>query len=103
MIRQAFFLVSILLASHIFAQSGYGQRDLQGDTLEFTPLFKMGSAWDYVHQITQTKSLWRAEDDSVHAALVRLLNHTSEPYDSIRIRLDKMNFQSILNFQNRLP
>ena len=95
MIRQALFILSILLVSNTFAQSGVEQRELQGDTVQLTPKFNVISAWDYVHQITESKSIWRHEDDSVHAALVRLLDHTSEPYDSVRLQLDRMNFQSI--------
>jgi len=95
MIRQALFILSILLVSNTFAQSGVKQRELQGDTLQLAPLFNVISAWDYVHQITESKSIWRHEDDSVQAALVRLLDHTSEPFDSVMLQLDRMNFQSI--------
>ena len=103
MIRQALFILSILLVSNTFAQSGVEQRELQGDTVQPSPKFNVISAWDYVHQITESKSIWRHKDDSVHAALVRLLDHTSEPYDSVRFQLNRMNFQSINVSMEKVP
>ncbi len=103
MIRLSFLLFFILIASNGYAQTGYEQKDIQGDAKGLTPRFDVASAWEYVHQITQTKSLWRTEDDSLHAALIRLLNHTSEPYDSISLRLNRLNLKSINVSLEKIP
>ena len=103
MIRLTFILASIFIASGTLAQTGFEQKDSAGDTLRISPQFDLGSAWEYVQQITQDRSLWRSQEDSIQSALIRLLNHTSEPYDSISLYLGGMNFQTIAVSREKVP
>lgn len=95
MTRQFFIILSLLIASNALAQSGRESTDLLNDTLPSKPHFNVESAWDYVHLMTEGHSFWKTEGDSVQASLIRLLNHTTSPYDSVRLQLDNMEFQSI--------
>jgi len=53
------------------------------------------AAWRYIRDFTDDPSRWRDAGDSVRGDLVRLLNHTVEPYDSISQRLEGMDLTSI--------
>lgn len=103
MIRLIFFMASIFVASHSFAQVSLEAGQPMVDTIVSEPEFSVTSAWEYVQQVAYSNSLWRSSDDSLQLALVRLLNHTAEPYDSVRAQLNEMNFQSIEVTIQKLP
>ncbi len=45
--------------------------------------------------MTESNTLWKTEGDSVQTTLLRLLDQTATPYDSIRVQLDNLEFESI--------
>jgi len=94
MIRLLFFTVSMLVMSNTIAQTRMETNLPLVDTDGSEPQFSVASAWDYINRAAESKPLWRTNGDSVRIDLVRLLHHTSEPYDSIRAQLSRMDFQS---------
>ncbi|MEN8227221.1 MAG: DUF3078 domain-containing protein [Bacteroidota bacterium] len=95
MIRPIIFMASLLVASYTFGQVSLEDEHPVVDTTLSEPQFSVISALDYVQQVASTHSLWRSKNNSVQMALFRLLDHTTEPYDSIREQLTGMDFQSI--------
>jgi len=59
------------------------------------PQFSTVEARDYLETIVQTDTIWRSQRDPVRKALQRLLDHSIEPFDSIRSRLMREDFSAI--------
>jgi hypothetical protein len=57
--------------------------------------FNTASAWQFIGEAIGNRSLWRTPDDTVREALRRLLDHTLEPFDTVRNRLSGQDFGSI--------
>lgn len=58
------------------------------DSSRTEPTFSTAEAWLYVDEAVHSQQLWKSEDDSLRMELRRLLDHSQEPYDSIRERLN---------------
>ena len=95
MIRLTFLLLTFLAVCNIYAQPDLIMDAAAEDTTGAVPLLSTESALMYIQNATDNKTLWRFQDNSVKSALERLLLHTDEPFDSVRIRLAEMDFQSV--------
>lgn len=85
----------VLMASNLFAQIQPAQDEAPADTLSTLPEFTTSSAREYIEGVVQNSSTWREKEDPVKTALQRLLDHSLEPFDSIRSKLLLQDFQSI--------
>jgi len=61
------------------------------DSIVFTP----SSASDYIRNILESGNLWRKKGEPLKYSLTRLVDHYSEPFDSVGGRLSKFNFEEI--------
>lgn len=80
-------LPAVLLALSLSAQETVKTDSTSTDTLQTAPTFSPGEAWEYVDHVVHTNALWKTPEDSVREALQRLLDHSVEPFDSVRARL----------------
>jgi hypothetical protein len=88
--RLLFLVLLMFLAGKLSAQTS-----LEPDSLLITPQFSLSDAWEYVDHIVHTSTFWRTQEDSTRTALQRLLDHSTEPFDSVRSRLIKEDFTLI--------
>jgi len=89
--KQLLFLVLLLfLAGKLSAQTS-----LKPDSLLSTSQVSLTAAWEYVDHIVNTSTFWRSQEDSTRVALQRLLDHSLEPFDSVRSRLITEDFTLI--------
>jgi hypothetical protein len=93
--RNTFLLSLVLIACNISAQISTEQDDAAADTLSTQPEFTTISAWQYSDQVVNNPSAWRNLDDPVKIALERLLDHSTEPFDSARSHLLMQDFRTI--------
>jgi hypothetical protein len=84
-----------LLVLQISAQTGIDSDSISTDSLSIQVQFSTPDAWIYVDHVVQTNSFWRSQQDSVRDALQRLLDHSVEPFDSIRSKLVKEDFSLV--------
>lgn len=68
-----------------------GDGEQVADSLVFTP----STASDYLIRLIGLERLWRHDDDTLRISLSRLVDHVSEPYDSIRTRLLRLPFDTV--------
>ncbi|RLD49508.1 MAG: hypothetical protein DRI97_18085, partial [Bacteroidetes bacterium] len=87
-------LVSLLVL-RISAQTGIDSDSISTDSLSIQVQFSTPDAWIYVDHVVKTNSFWRSQQDSVRDALQRLLDHSVEPFDSIRSKLVKEDFSLV--------
>ncbi len=103
-------LFVMLFSSGLIAQSENGETvrelndtvQLQNDTIraqtdtiqpiDFTP----DTASEYLLQMLEKKNFWRPEGDTIRLSLSRLVDHFKEPYDSVRTRLLRFEYDSIV-------
>ena len=85
--RLPLLVIAMLMALRLTAQSGMEPEHIQDDTLSQIPDFSLGEARDYVDHVVRTHTFWKTEEDSLRNALRRLVDHSREPFDSIRTRL----------------
>ncbi|MCK5137087.1 MAG: DUF3078 domain-containing protein [Bacteroidales bacterium] len=95
MIRLPFFLLAIIMVTNTYAQSNSSTETPAVDSVSATPQFSTASAWKYIHDITESRTIWKSKEDSVKHALERLLDHTTEPFDSVQQHLSGMDFHAI--------
>ena len=65
------------------------------DSIGIQPEFNMPAAWSYIDAAIRNNRLWRSDDDTLRKSLSRLLDQTTEPYDTTRHRLSIQDFRSI--------
>ncbi|MFC2089535.1 DUF3078 domain-containing protein [Bacteroidota bacterium] len=63
-------------------------------------IFTLETAANYINGLLEMDKLWRTEEDTLKAALERLLYHYTEPFDSIQSRLSDYQYDSI-SFSNQ--
>jgi len=85
--KRLLLLPAVLLALSLSAQETVKTDSTSTDTLQTAPTFSPGEAWEYVDHVVHTNALWKTPEDSVREALQRLLDHSVEPFDSVRARL----------------
>ena len=95
--RLFLFLLALWVSCHITAQetADSGSEALLPDTSLRSSSFNPGSARDYLDQALSNSELWRPDSDSLSKALQRLLDQSSEPYDSVINFLQTRDFSSI--------
>ncbi|MCK4879495.1 MAG: DUF3078 domain-containing protein [Bacteroidales bacterium] len=94
--KQLLFLVlATLVACTLSAQTTIESDSINIDSLTIEPQFSTPAAWVYVDHVVNTNTLWQSQQDPVRDALRRLLDHSMEPFDSIRSRLIKENFSLV--------
>jgi hypothetical protein len=93
--RFSFLLSLVFIALNLSAQISTTEAEAPGDTLSILPAFTPPSAWEYIDHLVNNPSAWRNMDDPVRNALERLLDHSIEPFDTVRSRLLKQDFRTI--------
>lgn len=93
--RLSFLVLATLMACTLSAQTTIESDSISSDSLTVKPLFSAPAAWEFVDHMVKTNTFWQSEQDPVRNALQRLLDHSLEPFDSIRARLMKENFSMI--------
>lgn len=93
--RLSFLVLATIMASTLTAQTSVESDSISADSLHIKPLFSTSDAWDYVDHVVNNQEIWRSSEDSVRAALQRLLDHSMEPFDSTRTRLIKEDFSLV--------
>jgi len=94
MFRFLFIFLAFTALPDIFAQPE-PDPDALTDSTGLTPIFSYSEAWNYLQGITDRDSIWKTTGDSVRSDLIRLLLHTTEPFDSVEVRLRKMDFRTV--------
>jgi hypothetical protein len=61
------------------------------DTIVFTP----ASASAYMSSLLSLDRLWSSSGDTLRLSLARLIDHYSEPFDSVESRLTRLSFDSL--------
>jgi len=93
--RMSFLVAAILMAGTLSAQTFVEPDSIHMDSLRTEPRFSTAEARDYVEHVVSTDELWRSPQEPVRYALQRLLDHSREPFDSVRSRLMKEDFSGI--------
>jgi hypothetical protein len=93
--RMSFLVAAILMAGTLSAQTFVEPDSIHMDSLRTEPRFSTSEARDYVEHVVITDELWRSPQEPVRYALQRLLDHSREPFDSVRSRLMKEDFSGI--------
>jgi hypothetical protein len=92
--RLSFLVMAIVMACTLSAQTT--EPDSSSiDSPRMDPRFSTSAAWDYVDHVVNTITLWRSQEEPVREALQRLLDHSVEPFDSVRSRLILEDFRGI--------
>ncbi len=52
-------------------------------------------AFEYLNGIIDDHKLWVSEGDTLRLSIQRLANHFSEPFDSVRVRLEKLDLSTV--------
>ncbi len=78
-------LLFLVVGSNLLAQT---------DTTENLRLFP-SDAMNYLHQINMNPNFWRDSTDTLRSDLLRLINHSDEPYDTVASRLSAFDLQDI--------
>lgn len=88
--------VLLLILSVAFYSNAQSLADHpEGDSTLPKQIFTRQDAWEYIREATKDDLFWRQPDDSVKNDLNRLLYHSTEPYDSVEVRLASSDFSSI--------
>jgi len=100
--RLSLLALASLMACTLTAQTSIGSEGISTeqdssllDSMEIHTQFSLPEAWVYVDHMVQTDTLWHSQKDSVRLALQRLLDHSIEPYDSVRSRLMSEDFSKL--------
>lgn len=87
--------LAMLLTIRLTAQTGIDPEPSQNDTLSEVPQFTLDAARTYVDHVVQTNTYWHTQQDTLRKALQRLLDHSTEPFDSTRSSLLMEDFTQI--------
>lgn len=110
------FRIVVFFLGWVFLQTAHAQSinplpAADRDTIPGAPVvFTAEDASDYIRQLLESDNIWRpVVGDSLKRALTRLVDHLSEPYDSVAIRLKDIDFgmvnpqRSLLFHHDTLP
>ncbi|MBE9518032.1 MAG: hypothetical protein IMY68_05650, partial [Bacteroidetes bacterium] len=84
--RLSFLLLATLMVFKLSAQN---------DSLGIESQFSTPEAWIYMDHVVKTNSFWRSQQDPLRASLERLLDHSTEHFDSIRTKLLMEDFSLV--------
>ncbi len=96
--RIVLFLTAWILTGmcSVFAQAEEESPAVANDTVPATSIqFTPASASDYINKLLRQEDLWRAHDDTMKLSLQRLMEHYTEPMDSVITRLLNFPYDSI--------
>ncbi len=85
--KLSFLLLAFLMVFKLTAQNSTDKDAIHSDSLAFIPLFNTTDAWNYVDYVVKTNSFWRSQQDTLRSNLQRLLDHSTEHFDSTRSKL----------------
>jgi len=88
-------LLSLMVVCNTMAQTDVIVPQTISDTTSASPLFDPTGAWEYINSLNENEQLWDGDDNPLKQDLVRLLQHSKEPYDSIATRLSSGQFHLI--------
>lgn len=86
--------MSLLVLTILLSGTLSAQTTVVSDTINTQSNGNKPEGWDYVDHVVQTNTLWHSLNDPSREALRRLLDHSVEPFDSIRSRLMVEDFSS---------
>jgi len=87
--RSIFFLLFTFITVNGFAQNT--NLNVDDTTINYTPF----EASQYIESLLKEKRLWRPDAEDFKYSLARLNKHYLEPIDSVTVRLEAFNFDSI--------
>lgn len=96
--RIVLFLTAWILTGmcSVFAQAEEESPVVPNDTVPATSIqFTPASASDYINKLLRQEDLWRVHDDTMKLSLQRLMEHYTEPMDSVITRLLNFPYDSI--------
>ena len=96
--RIVLFLTAWILTGmcSVFAQAEEESPAVANDTVPATSIqFTPASASDYINKLLRQEDLWRVHDDTMKLSLQRLMEHYTEPMDSVITRLLNFPYDSI--------
>ena len=93
--RMSFLLLVTLMACKLTAQTRIDTASVGTDSLTIESQFSTPAAWIYVDHVVKTNSFWRSQQDPLRASLQRLLDHSTEPFDSTSSKLLQEDFSLI--------
>ena len=79
--------LATLLVFKLSAQTGIDLDSINTDSLDIESQFSTPEAWFYMDHVVQNNSFWQSQQDPLRAALQRLLDHSTEHFDSTRTKL----------------
>lgn len=85
----------IMFTSAVSAQINIEPDTINKDSLAIVPQFTTSEAWKFVDHVVQTNRLWHSQNSPVRETLQRLLDHSIEPFDSVRSRLMRVDFRQL--------
>ncbi len=95
--RFTFIIIGLISISGIFAQSEANNISKEeppaSDSIHFSTL----SASAFIKRILKQDNLWRPEGETMKYSLERLLDHLSEPFDSVESRLNNFKYNPVLD------
>ena len=84
--RLSFLILTTLMVFKLSAQN---------DSLGIESQFSTPEAWIYMDHVVKTNSFWRSQQDPLRASLERLLDHSTEHFDSICTKLLTEDFSLV--------
>lgn len=88
-------ILLVWVLAGLAAQQRPGKPVIQADSVLRDPGLDSTTAFQYLHKFIEREASWRDMSDPLRSDFTRLLDHTREPYDSIRIALDKIDLRTI--------
>jgi hypothetical protein len=85
----------IIFTGAVSAQINIEPDSINKDSLTMVPQFTTSEAWQFVDHVVQTNRLWHSQNSPVRETLQRLLDHSIEPFDSVRTRLIREDFRQL--------
>lgn len=94
--RTSFLCLGLLFMNSLFAQPETKKQIKETDSFTIDSIqFTTESASKYIQKILLKDNLWRPEGYAVKHSLERLLNHYTEPFDSVESRIKKFIYNPV--------
>jgi hypothetical protein len=81
--------IILLMASGVSHAHSFGKNDTIPATIHLPP----EKASEFIDSLLHQQGLWSEQGKALRLSLQRLLNHYKEPFDSVRVRLQQLEFQ----------
>ena len=94
--RITYLLLGLIIPLSTFAQSAAEVTFTETDSTATEPvIFTTSSASAYIIDLLETDHFWRPAGDTIKRSLARLIDHFTEPFDSVEKRLSSFNYNAI--------